>query len=183
MQETPSSITVLEDTRSILGTSAYRSSPTRGPSRLLAIRRWFGPLHAPLVVFFILSTAFLVAFCATGRILDGGGNILVSVLVVGGTLALTYGAAVAFLNRTELAIRDGWLTVRHGPLPALQRDVTLPLARLQHVSSHEEVGSNEDARSYAVIVWLRDGGDVQLFRRLGTAEEARFLALLIASHL
>jgi hypothetical protein len=174
----PKSITVLEDRHSTSVPSAYRSPLQRADSSLVLERRWLDGQFWLLTFVGIALFGCVVAYVAKNDIHDPSiiFSAALGLLVL---LVLVYPTLVGFLNRTTLAIRDGVLNVRHGPLPwAL--DVALDVSSIVRVWHAEE---NSETDHYELLAQLREGGIIKLIIKLPTENEARFLAHAVSDHL
>jgi hypothetical protein len=77
------------------------------------------------------------------------------------------------VNRTRIAVENGVLSVRHGPLP-WPGNRTIAVAELAQLFCEEVIG-NKGSRSYRVSALLKSGRKTQVLRGLGQADQALFI--------
>jgi hypothetical protein len=146
--------------------------------------RWFSPfkhlvmLLSPIVCFAILVLWYYMFLSSD----DVPWQVVAfSLLYVGAGISIGYIAVAGLLNSTTLAIKDGVLTVRHGPLP-WRGNHTLPTEELrqlfcqQHISSYR--GGGGTPISYEVHAQL-DGREVKLVRGLEESRQALYIEQLV----
>jgi hypothetical protein len=141
--------------------------------RLVVERRWFTPASVFIAFFAVASDGFVASWYAwIFRQSPTPGEMVFAALHIVATVALTYMALSALVNRTTITVHDDRLTVRHEPLPWPGRR-ELPLERIARIYSEErEVHSGY---TFHVSAELTDGKNVRLLSRLPSNDQARYL--------
>lgn len=144
------------------------------------------------------SAPFLVLFAAawfgglwvlgtSGWMADSGTSGFARLIVLGGAgvvgLGLIYVVLAVLANTTHIALTDGVLTLRHGPLPwpgALE----VKASRVAQIYARRVQGARDEdgrrsAASYSLHFIDTDGVSRPLFRALRTLEDAIFLEQIL----
>lgn len=113
---------------------------------------------------------------------------LIAIVLALVAAGLAYFALVRLLNATHIEVREGRITVRHGPLP-WRRGATIEMASPDHLAVRPSRVRYEGVEATFAGVWLvrrgpRDGGDavVVLDGDVDPAQ-ARFVAQVLAERL
>ena len=159
----------------------YRSA-AGGSGELTLTRRWFGPQHLFMLFFCIAWDAFLVFWY--GIAIKSGGPWIMFVfpiahLAVG--VGITYSALCGLLNRTVIQIKDGVLSVRHGPIPA-RGNRTIPVHEVRQLYTEEVVGS-KGAKTYKLNAVVASGSAHALASDLSNPQQALFIERAVEDHL
>ncbi len=151
-------------------------------SELTISYRWFTPVLFFMVFFCLFWDGFMVMWysIAISQILNGqpAGWAMAAVgllhLAIG--IGITYSTLASFLNRTEIKLSGGTLTVRHGPM-RWSGNHTLRMDEILQFYCSDKIQSNRRRhwRTYQLNVLKKDGSKVVLLSGLGEAEESLFL--------
>ncbi len=151
--------------------------------------RWFSWIVLFLVPFTVFWCGFLVMWYGMAGAMDAPGLfklffLLFPLLHVGVGLGMAYFCAAMFLNRTTLLVRDGELTVSHGPLPWWGGD-SYPTRDIEQLFCVEKITSSEEGKnvSYVLNAQLKGRGKKALLTGLHDADQALFLEQQLESHL
>jgi hypothetical protein len=147
-------------------------------------RRWFHPA-AILLAFFAATWIGFLAFWYGMAGSSGAPTFffLFPLVHVAVGLALGYGAAAMFLNRTVIRAEGGSLSVRHGPLPWRQGP-TIPSSGIAQVFTREDRPKQDSGSpTYSVHAVRRDGTRVRLLGTVPSADHALFLEQAVERHL
>jgi hypothetical protein len=163
----------------------YRLSAAPHPHVVL-VRRWFRPMLLFMAVWCVIWDTGLISFYAAalfGRHAHAHATapLWFPLLHVGVGIAVTYTTICGFVNTTRIAIENGALSVRHGPLPwPGNRDVAI--ASIAQLFCREHVGS-KGSRRYSVNALLKQGTTTTLLKGLTDAEQALYVEQLVEKRL
>jgi len=162
------------------GLETYRDN-AGGRPQVVVERRWFTPTLFFMVFFCLFWDGFLVFWY--GMAIHGGavGMLVFPLLHVGAGVWITYATLAGFVNRTRIAVADGVLSVRHGPLP-WRGNREIPTADLAQLYCQEHVG-NKGARTYSLNALLNGGEKVGLVRSMPEPDQALYLEHLLEARL
>ena len=149
-------------------------------------RRWFTWTVLVLTAFCAFWDGFLVVWYWIAFSQGGPWPMVVfPVLFVVLGIFLTYLTLALYLNRSILELRDGRLTVRHGPLPwPGQRD--LDTSDLEQLFCQEKMSQGRNGAvsfTYNVNGLLKGGQRVQLLGSLPDREQALFVEQVVEGYL
>jgi hypothetical protein len=166
------------------GGEPYRLSAAAHPHVVL-VRRWFAPAVLFMAFFCVFWDGFLVFWYSAALSAKGAhahaAPLLFPLFHVGVGVVMTYTALCGFVNTTRIAIENGVLSVRHGPLPwPGNRDVAI--ASITQLFCKEHVG-NKGARSYSVNALLTDGTTSKVLKGLKDAEQALYIEQIVEKRL
>jgi hypothetical protein len=172
----PSNITVHRGLAGDLDT--YRSRG--GAEPIVIVRRWFTPAYLGLLFFCIGWDAFLVFWYSIA--LRGGAWLMVvfPIAHVAIGVGLTYTTLAGLINRTWIAVQDGWLTVRHGPIP-WRGNHRLRVEAVKQLFC--EQGKGKKGVSFGLFAVLDDGRKLPLVTSVETPDQALFLEQVLEDHL
>jgi hypothetical protein len=162
----------------------YRLSAAAHPHVVLE-RSWFAPTVFFMAFFCVFWDGFLVFWYAMALSAKGAhahaAPLLFPLLHVGAGIAITYTTICGFVNTTRIAIENGALSVRHGPLPwPGNRDVAI--ASIVQLFCREHVG-NKGSRSYSVNALLKQGTTSTVLKGLTDAEQALYIEQIVEKRL
>jgi hypothetical protein len=143
-------------------------------------RRWLGRDALLASVFAVTWDAFLLS---GSRHLEGGAGELAVAVAFG--VALTYYAATGWVNRTELRVGRGLVTVRHGPLPLLPAR-SVPTAEITGIRVRRRpfaAGTGFGTARLQVDARTAGGRHVKLVGGLESTAQASFIARELAGYL
>jgi len=159
-------------------------------NELVVSWRWWKAQFLFLLFFCIAWDGFLL-FWYFGPV-TGGGLLfkIFPIAHVAAGIALTYFTLTGFVNHTVIAVRQGTLTVRHGPLP-WRGNRTLARDQVQQlfVTENETKSTDNDSsrvtitKSYDLCALLDSGREMTLLKRLDTAPQAQFLERTFEQHM
>jgi ribosomal protein S27E len=153
-------------------------SVERTPAGLRFSWRWFGPKYIALAVFCMAWDGFLCFWYSLALGMPGTPWIMVVFPVVHLAIgvAMTYSTLAGFINRTNVALEGGRLTVRHDPAP-WPGEVDTPLGDLQQLYCKERRANSKNgpAYTYQLCAALKDGREIKLVSDLESPEIARYL--------
>jgi hypothetical protein len=101
-------------------------------------------------------------------------------------VGMAYLLAAVWFNRTQVALRSGWVVITRGPLPWRRRLVTVAAATLREVYLDEYVSHEENERpttAYRVNARLTDGSEMMIDRGMKYYEDAWSLVKWIETQL
>ena len=140
-------------------------------------RPWFSPVYLFLVFFCVLWFGFLafwytLAFAANAPLLF----FLFPLIHVAAGVAIAYTTLAGFVNHTVVAVGNGRLSVRHGPLP-WRGNRTLPTAALQQLYCDDVLvrTRNGSRRTFRLHAVLRDGSKLQILSGIDDADVPLFV--------
>ena len=149
------------------------------------VRPWFNaPAIFPVGVALLAGT--YIYFASGGLGGPGGWLIRVFAVIAAG---LGYYAMCVTLNRSHIVIREGWISVSHGPLPtfSIVPDVSLEMSRVQELSVlrrwHGGGGQRVAASSFDVYAVTHDRHSVRLVQGASSLEEAEAIKKQIEGQL
>lgn len=178
----PAGLTLVEGTESAPVGEDYRTAPGSRVRGLRITRRWFGPQHVFTAFFCIAWDSFLVFWYGIAFKTHAPWLMFVfpiAHLAVG--VGLTYSAIAGIFNKTVIEVRDGKLTVRHGPIP-VWGNRTIPVEDVRQLYTEEIVGS-KGAKSYTLQAILAQGPTVALAKDLKNPQQALFIERTVEEHL
>lgn len=183
----PSGLKIVEQSRPLLSAGTYRTVEPGSVGTLVVERRWFGLQDIFMLFFSIMWDGFLFFWYSTALSAPGGLQpmlVLFPLLHVAVGVGMTYRAIAGLLNRTTVSVRDGRLTVRHGPLPWLgDRDLPTPSLRQLYVRSKTSRTKNGTRTSFKVCAENADRAEVVLVAGLTDRAQADYLEWVIEDHL
>lgn len=151
---------------------------------LRLVRRWFSLKLIPLLFFCIAWDAFLVFWyslaLAPSTSMNGGGvpwiMIVFPIAHVAVGVGLTYSTLAGFLNRTQVRLEPGRLSIRHGPLPWLGNQV-LDSSELDQVfcRRRDSTGRHGTNVTYEVRAIMKGGKLIKLLSGLEDEDQALYL--------
>lgn len=154
--------------------------------------RWFTLAAFALLFFCVIWDGFLVVWYSIGlsALADGKAGamgwvmILFPILHVAVGVGLTYGVVCMFVNRTEIRIVGGDLTIWHGPIPC-PGNCRIATSDVKQIFVTEVChrGKHGPRYSYDVNVVKRDGSKKKLVGSLQDVQQALFLEQKLESHL
>lgn len=148
-------------------------------------RRWFRWQFAWVAVVCLGFDASLLY--SAGEVLGSGraGEMLFTFL-----LSVTFVAGVNYVvlaelfNRTTIRVADGWLTIRHGPVPWPGAvDVAVSDLRQLYLRRHYRGSKRGESHTWEVHAETTDEASVELVRRLRDPAQAEYLEWAIEEHL
>jgi hypothetical protein len=154
--------------------------------------RWFSAAAFSLLFFCIFWDGFLVVWYVAGfnGLMNGQMGwmalvvLLFPILHVAVGIGLTYAVVCMFLNRTEIRITAGDLSVWHGPVPC-PGNCRLPTGEIKQlfVTENEHRGKNGCRYSYDVNAMKQDDTKQKLIGNLQDIQQALFLEQKLEQHL
>lgn len=154
--------------------------------------RWFSAAAFFLLFFCIFWDGFLVVWYSigVGGLLNGkmGGMAIVMllfpVLHVAVGIGLTYSVLCMFLNRTEIKVTAGDLSIWHGPVPC-PGNCKLPTSDIKqlYVTENEQRGKNGCRYTYDVNAMKQNDTKQKLIGNLQDIQQALFLEQKLEQHL
>lgn len=181
----PESITLVEDDRPAAFEGAampYREGAARRVASFSLERRWYAPKYIFMAFFCVAWDSFLVFWYST--VLShgaSGGNLIAIVFPVAHVavgVGLTYSTLTGFLNRTKITVRNGTLSLRHGPLPwAGNRSIAVDEIDQLYCQQVVSTRSNNSspAITYAVFARTKNGAALKLLSGIPEADQALFI--------
>jgi predicted Zn finger-like uncharacterized protein len=166
------------------GMPMYRDNAAGRPHIVLE-RRWFSGALFFMVFFCIFWDGFLVVWYA--NVFHHGVNkgslvgALFPLIHVTAGVFLTYTTLCGFVNRTRIAVKDGVLSIWHGPLP-WRGNRAIAVEDLAQLYCQEHVG-NKGSRSYSLNALLKDGDKVRLIRSLSEPDQALYVEQVLEKRL
>jgi hypothetical protein len=162
----------------------YRLNAAAQPHVVL-VRSWFRPVLLFIAVGCVFWDGFLILAYATALSAKGAhahaAPLLFPLIHVGVGVAFTYTTICGFVNTTRIAIENGALSVRHGPLPwPGNREVAI--ANIAQLFCREHVGS-KGARTYSVNALLKEGTTSPVVKGLNDAEQALYIEQIVEKRL
>ncbi|MBK8939554.1 MAG: hypothetical protein IPM79_18530 [Polyangiaceae bacterium] len=159
----------------------YREAPTNAGS-LRITRRWFAPQSLFLTFFSLVWFGFL-GFWYTTAFQAGAPWIMFvfPLLHVGVGLGVAYTALTGLLNKTLIELKDGVLSVRHGPIPA-RGNRTIPASDIRQLYTEQQV-SSKGALTYDLNAVVARGPVVKLAKGLESSQQALAIERLVEEHL
>jgi len=155
----------------------------RRPTRSREVDRTLYLDHPWLDVFILLMVpiaAIYSAYLAWPGLLAGGWTALGSWLLLVFAAAMSYYGLCVLLNVTEYRIEEGWLKVRHGPLP-WPGNVQIPTDQILQISTR--VQHSRYSLSYSLWATVAGRHPVRLAEGIQTAAEAGSIERAIERHL
>ena len=177
----PSGMELHRDAPRAGSSGAFRSAPA-GQGRLRIVRRWFSAESIGVVIFALSCDGLIFRF-ASGALSsrsDLPDLLFVCALVAVGLL-LTYAGLAGLLNRTEITVDRGALSVRHGPLPAPGRR-EIPAGEVRQLFVVAQRVKNGGVW-YELRAVVARGPVVTLAGGLTNPHQAHFLERAIEEHL
>ncbi len=154
--------------------------------------RWFSPAAFALLFFCIFWDGFLVFWYVMGvnGLINGQMGwmallmLLFPILHVAVGVGVTYAVVCMFLNRTEIRITAGDLSIWHGPVPCPGK-CQLPTGDIKQlfVTENEHRGKNGCRYSYDVNAMKQDDTKQKLIGNLQDIQQALFLEQKLEQHL
>lgn len=145
-------------------------------SGLVIIRKWFGwkvLLTTAMAAFWI---GFLFFWYSTARAFGDTFMLLFPLIHVAVGVGIAYNALAGWVNRTRIAVDQGRLSVRHGPLPWLGNK-DLDGSTLKQLYTKEKIsrGRNGSTTTYEVHAITSTGKNEKLLSGLDTSEQALYI--------
>lgn len=148
-----------------------------GPGALTIVWTWRSPKFYALLGFALFWDLFVMAWI--GGVISAGAGVmgLFGLLHAAVGAGLTYYCLGGLLNRTTIAVGQGYLNIRSAPLPYLRKNLELPSRELKQLycEEREHHGKNGTTYSYAVNAVLRDGRKQPLLVGLDELGQALYL--------
>jgi hypothetical protein len=154
--------------------------------------RWFSPAAFALLIFCVFWDGFLIVWYFIGfRELFAGNAgwmalvmLLFPILHVAVGVGLTYSVICMFLNRTEIRVVGGNLSVWHGPIPFPGR-CTIPTTEIKqlYVTESRHQRKNGCSFSYDLHVLKQDETPQKLIGNLQDVQQALYLEQKLEQHL
>lgn len=143
------------------------------------IRRWFGWRVLLVTAFAVFWNGFLYSWYSFALSFDSplaSYMTLFPLIHVAAGVGLAYTALAGWLNRTRIAVDQGRISVRHGPLPWLGNK-DLDGSTLKQVYSKEKIsrGRNSTSTTYEVHAITASGKNEKLLSGLETSEQALYI--------
>jgi hypothetical protein len=140
-------------------------------------RRWFSGKHIAMLIFSIIWWGFLVVWY--GIALGANAPLVMSLfplIHVAAGLFIGYYSLCGFTNHTVLRVRNGVLSVRHGPLP-WPGNKEVPTADIQQLYCEEQrnQGKNGVTYTYRLSAMLRSGKREVLMDGIDSPDVPRFV--------
>lgn len=139
--------------------------------------RWFDVKHVLMLSFCVSWFALLYIWYRNALARHDLVALLFPLLHVAVGVGMAYGTFAGFLNSTRIEVRDGRLTLRHGPIP-WRGNVSIARADLDQLYCQQRLGKDEDGkvfRTYDLMALLRDGRSRKLLTRLLEVNQALYL--------
>lgn len=160
---------------------------TRDERGLVLTYRWFSVAHVVLALFCVFWVGFLAFWYSTALSRNAGlANPMLwfPLLHVAVGLGLTYSALAGFVNRTDVVVGAGEITVRHGPLP-WPGGKTVPSSEIVQLYREERASQTRNGRSvrYELNAMAGDGHKVRLLVRVPGPDVALYLEHVIEREL
>jgi len=152
---------------------------------LRVVRRWFTPAILFLVFFCIAWDSFLIFWYGIALTTEAPWLMVVfPVAHVAVGVGLTYYTLATLLNKTQLQVAGGVLSVTHGPVP-WKGNVQLAASDIEQVFCTEKLTSSEsqESRTYRVNAMLVSGRKVELMSDLTEADQALYIEQILEDHL
>lgn len=155
--------------------------------------RWFTPAGLVLLPFCIAWNAFLIGWYTIALSSDGppGGFAIIMLLFpiahVAVGLGLLYACAVLLCNSTKVRVRQGMLTLKHGPIPA-GRVQELPVDEIDQLyvkrgTNRKLSSGNQNPLSYTLYARTKSKREIALLPNNTEADIARAIEHLVEKHL
>ena len=154
--------------------------------------RWFTAAAFFLLLFCIFWDGFLIVWYVIGfnGLMNGkmGGMgivmLLFPILHVAVGIGLTYAVVCMFVNRTEIKVTGGDLSIWHGPVPC-PGNCKLPTSDIKQlfVTENEHRGKNGCRYSYDVNAMKQNDTKQKLIGNLQDIQQALFLEQKLEQHL
>lgn len=182
----PRGVTIESSDDESTAAGTYRSGPR--PRSAKIVRRWFsGRAIATALAALVWGGATTpIALSLIDEMGRGGGSYLGALVALffAGTAALSYAALQQAVNRTVIEMRDGVLSIEHGPLPGL-RGKRLPAAEIDSVAvvgrrlpgtvDVSEMDGVGGKLTYAVHAEMKNGAPVPLIENLDSRAQAELI--------
>lgn len=172
-----------DDRVSVVEEVRRRRMRRRRPTRSREVDRTLALDHPWFDGFFLLILPVAVmgiAWYAWPGLSDGGWSAVGSWLMLGVAATLAYFGLCVLVNVTEYRIEDGWLSVRHGPLP-WPGNVRIPTDRILQISTR--VHHSRHHLSYSLWATVAGRSSVRLAEGIRSPDEARSVERAIERHL
>lgn len=149
----------------------------RGSSITLRQRwfSWMAAISSPIAVVYDALLVGIYAFALVQRAPVWVYVLLLPLLLAG--LIFTYYVVARLVNRTEVVLAPGQLSVCHRPLP-WPGSRKIPLSHVKCLLCRETTLRDSDGDAwpvYTLAVRLEDGREVELLTKIGTLETAQYL--------
>ena len=140
------------------------------------VRTWFGWSVIATTAFAVFWDGFLFFWYSMAF---GTGNAMMTLfplIHVAVGVGVTYAALAGWVNRTRIAVDQGRISVRHGPLPWLGNK-DLDGSNLKQLYSKEKIsrGRNSTSVKYEVHAITTSGKNEKLLSGLETSEQALYI--------
>jgi hypothetical protein len=143
--------------------------------RMIAYR-WFSPIHVLMLAFCVFWDGFLVFWyrSALSAASPNSAMIWFPLLHVAVGIGLTYATIAGFVNRTEIRVGQGRVSIWHGPLPWLGIK-TVPSSDIRQVYREETFGGRSRTPSWHLSALTPGNRSLRLVRNVNSPELALFL--------
>jgi hypothetical protein len=152
--------------------------------------RWFHPIVFILLPFAIAWNAFLFGWYGMAASDMGGAPMFMRVIFlvfpighVAVGVGLAYAVLAMLLNRSDVLVERGVLSVTHGPLPWPGATLNSDDVEQIFCTQNKNKGNNDAQPSFNVQARLKDGSVKTLLSNVTTPEEALYLEQTIEKHL
>jgi len=127
--------------------------------------KWFHPSAFIMLLFSIAWNGFLLFWY--GALFASSSAPIIAYLVplvhLGAGVSMAYYTACLFLNRTMIAIKDGYFTLKHRPLPWLKGNQKIDVKELEQFYVKEVAKRNSEGRTsyfYQLRAKIQGGKDI-----------------------
>ena len=147
--------------------------------------RWFTPGTLTLALFCVAWDSSLFVWYQHAWVNGPIWSLLFPLGHVAAGIAITYRALTGLFNRSVVELESSVLSVRHGPIPSLKRNLVLAGNDLKQLYVKERLsGSGDDrTRSYDLCAITCDGRELVVLPKLDEANQALYLEQLIETRL
>jgi len=181
----PESIVLVENDRALASTGPempYREGAAKSVVSFSLVRRWYTRKYIFMAFFCVAWDSFLVFWYASVLTHTRASGTLIAVLFpiahVAVGIGISYSTLAGFLNRTTITVRNGTLSLLHGPLP-WRGNRSLPLEEIDQLYCEQVVSSNSNdsssSISYSVFARMKTGAALKLLSGLPEADQALFI--------
>ena len=153
-------------------------------STIEIVRTWFGTRVVMATVFAVFWDGFLLVWYVAAIGNKDTIAILFPLLHVVVGVGITYWAAAGWVNRTQIVVGIGKITVRHGPLP-WAGNLELQVGNVKQLYSNEKRSQSDGSTStaYEVHAITQYGRTIKLVRGLETSQQALYIEQEIEKYL
>jgi len=147
-----------------------------GGSGIEIVRKWLGWQTLVLTAFAVFWCGFLFFWYSIALPMGDTFMTLFPLIHVAVGIGLAYRALAGWVNTTRIAVDQGRLSVRHGPLPWLGNK-DLDGSNLKQLYSKEKIsqGRNSTTITYEVHALTANGRNEKLVSGLDSSEQALYI--------